>query len=218
MKEIRLPIDVGATMITDQTRIKHYLIIYDDEFFLEAFDYEQQLLISQNTTCKTITKVIYDLLTNDGCLFIHSLDHICYIDGVNREYILSLIPENAFVDRSSVYVVNRADIDYLVHGINLSVNLSLHTVGYGKNIIKDYFYEYFYNTVMGIGVMDQYQYNLNIDDFNELYEPIVKCFIKILEQIDHIVNYKDHFSLDDIYVPLFINYNKGKLIMNIFYQ
>jgi hypothetical protein len=205
-------------MFIEQDEIKHYLIIYDDEFFLEAFDYEQQLLILQNTACRTITKFIYDIIINEGCIYIHSLEYINYIDGIDKESILKLIPENAFFDRSSVYVVNRADIDYLVRDINISISFSLDTIGYNKNIFNGYFYEYFYKTIMEVGIMDQYQYNLTIDDFDGVYKPIARCFIKILEQIDHIVNYKDYLDLNDIYVPLFINYNRGKLIFNIFYK
>jgi len=188
--------------------IHNHWFIYNDESFSEILTIEQQHLIFQYTNYKTISELIYDVIINNGCVFISSLDYIEYINGYNVEAISSLLPKNVDIDKKSVYLINKLDLHYLINDLYVPISFNLYTDGFKQVIITDGFYDI---------IMNKSYSKLTIEEIDILYTFVVECIVKIMSQIVSFINSDDCSEFNKEYAIVFITYNKGSIMFSIFY-
>lgn len=194
-------------MYSRRTNLRHYLFAYNDESFLDIFTLEQLHLIRQQINYNSITELIYDIISNNGCTFIYSLDHNNYINGNEAEELLEMLPQHFKTVRELVYVINKVDLHYLTYEM-ISSNLDM--IGFRVNIVNENFYESIrYSSYTNNHI-------LSIEEIDALYNPIVQCFIKILNQIQKSLIPMGAVNPDIEYSIAIVTYNSGSMFISVF--
>jgi hypothetical protein len=194
-------------MYSRRTNLRHYLFAYNDESFLDIFTLEQLHLIRQQINYTSITALIYDIISNNGCTFICSIDYNNYINGNDAEELLEILPQHLKTTRELVYVINKVDLHYLAYE-NVSPNLDM--TGFRANIVNENFYE----TIRHSSYTNNH--NLTIDEIDVLYNPIIQCFVKILDQIQKLLIPMGAVNPDTEYTIAIVTYNSGSMFISVF--